>query len=88
MSLQSLVPSFTVELLIAELPENFWAVLCKILLQAGETAFRALKSFLRLFWGEQPPFTPIGCGGRYFLGTNVAAFFLLLLVILLLLDCV
>jgi hypothetical protein len=22
--------------------------------------------FSRLFWGEQPPFTPIGRGGRYF----------------------
>ena len=76
------------ELPIAELHENFWVVLYKILLPAGETSLRALKSFLRLFWGEQPPFTPIGCGGRYFLGTNVAAFFLLLLVILLLLDCV
>jgi hypothetical protein len=23
-------------------------------------------SFGRLFWGEQPPFTPFGRGGRYF----------------------
>jgi hypothetical protein len=22
----------------------------------------------KLFWGEQPPFTPIGRGGRYFFG--------------------
>jgi len=26
------------------------------------------QGFLRLFWGEQPPFTPIGRGGRYFFG--------------------
>jgi hypothetical protein len=24
------------------------------------------RSFPRLFWGEQPPFTSIGRGGRYF----------------------
>ena len=23
-----------------------------------------------MFWGEQPPFTPIGCGGRYFFGVR------------------
>ena len=27
-----------------------------------------LRSFGRLFWGEQPPFTPLGCGGRYLFG--------------------
>src|SRR5438477_3229673 len=26
------------------------------------------SKFSRLFWGEQPPFTPIGRGGRYFFG--------------------
>jgi hypothetical protein len=26
------------------------------------------RSFERLFWGEQPPFTPSGRGGRYFFG--------------------
>jgi hypothetical protein len=26
--------------------------------------------FFRLFWGEQPPFTPIGRGGRYFFGAS------------------
>jgi hypothetical protein len=35
----------------------------KILLRSAESSFSSLK-FLRLFWGEQPPFTPIGCGGR------------------------
>src|ERR1700746_1840228 len=24
------------------------------------------SKFSRMFWGEQPPFTPIACGGRYF----------------------
>src|SRR6266480_2833660 len=28
------------------------------------------SKFSRLFWGEQPPFTPIGRGGRYFFGRN------------------
>jgi hypothetical protein len=28
------------------------------------------SSFSRVFWGEQPPFTPIGRGGRYFFGVK------------------
>src|SRR5437762_11687019 len=28
------------------------------------------SKFSRLFWGEQPPFTPIGRGGRYFFGAE------------------
>jgi hypothetical protein len=30
----------------------------------GRNLAYRLQSFLRLFWGEQPPFTPIGRGGR------------------------
>src|SRR4051812_9952778 len=25
-----------------------------------------------MFWGEQPPFAPIGCGGRYFFGVKIS----------------
>ncbi len=33
----------------------------------GSAEARLLAAQLyKLFWGEQPPFTPIGCGGRYF----------------------
>jgi hypothetical protein len=31
---------------------------------SGRNLAYRLESFLRLFWGEQPPFTPIGRGGR------------------------
>jgi hypothetical protein len=34
--------------------------ICCDLLEARLVA----SKFFRLFWGEQPPFTPIGCGGR------------------------
>jgi len=31
---------------------------------SGRNLAYRLGSFLRLFWGEQPPFMPIGRGGR------------------------
>jgi hypothetical protein len=39
---------------------NFSDKICCDLMEARLVA----PSFSRLFWGEQPPFTPIGRGGR------------------------
>jgi len=44
--------------LVAQLHEKFVAAHCK------HAYF--VRSFGRLFWGEQPPFTSFGRGGRYF----------------------
>ena len=37
------------------------------LAELSDIAYSQL-GFERLFWGEQPPFMPFGCGGRYFFG--------------------
>ena len=51
MSLQSVVASFIVELPILELPENFWVILCRILLPAGETSLTAFEKFSKIVLG-------------------------------------
>src|SRR5207249_160608 len=44
---------------------------CKILLPPAASSFSSGSRLSRLFWGEQPPFTPIGRGGRYFFGVEL-----------------
>jgi hypothetical protein len=44
-------------------------VLAKICCYPSEARLLT-RSFQRLFWGEQPPFTSIGRGGRYFFGVK------------------
>ena len=80
------MPSFTVELATAELPENILKILCRILLPAYETSFRGLKVFYDCSGGNSRPSRLSGVGGGNFLGTNVRRF--LLARDLLLLDCV
>src|SRR2546430_5177376 len=45
-------------------------LLQKFLLRRPLSSATSCSDFGRLFWGEQPPFTPIGRGGRYFFGVN------------------
>src|SRR6266568_1504453 len=43
----------------------------------GYTQFLIQFRTSGLFWGEQPPFTPIGYGGRYFFVTSTITLFIL-----------
>lgn len=62
------MPSFTVELGTAELPENILNILCRILLPAYETSFRGLKVFYDCSGGNSRPSRLSGVGGGNFLG--------------------
>ena len=83
---QSVVPSFTMEIATAELREKFLKILCRILLPADETSLTGLKVFYDCSGGNSRPSRLSGVGGGNFLGTNVCRF--LLARDLLLLDCV